>query len=162
MYRNKSHMYKICKDMLSLMNSDLYLYSLAYATYDIIKDENCFDASIESKAAYMKTDKVTIEENNNEIKRLFEKELDNDVRVQGMFREEITNAICYYREMGVDLLSLWHMHKPDDTEEIAAKAFKKFDTIKNSETYPFDTLAAQLVVGECVRGYFDRVLEENL
>ena len=160
MYRNKSKIFEVCNEMLNLMSSDLYAGFIVYYSCEILKNNECFDASIESKASYMKTDKVIIEHNNEELKKLINPTLENEVRLQGMFREEVINIICYYKTLGIDILSKWASKRPDKQEcfKIAEVAFKRFDTIKNSETYPFDTLAAQLIVSDCVKGYFDRVL----
>ena len=158
MYKNKSVIFKICKEMLNLMNSDLYIGLIMYFACDILNSESCFDVSIESKAAYMKSDKVILDDNDEELKRLINPGIENDVRIQGMFREEVINTICFYKELGVDIMSRWFTNRPANTDKIAEMAMKKFDTVKNSETYPFDTLAAQLVVTDCVRGYFEVVV----
>ena len=158
MYRNKSKIFEVCKEMLNLMNSDLYIGLIIYYAYDIFGSENALDASIENKAQYMKSDQVIINNNDDELKRLINPGIENEVRLQGMFRNEIVNTICEYKDNGVDLLSRWFSNRPADTDDIAERAIKNFDTIKNSETYPFDTLAAQLMVTYCVRGYFERVM----
>ena len=142
---------------MKLMNRELFPYAFAFYMVDLNSD---LMEAVERKAMYFTSSEISIEDNDDEFNRIIKFEGDNNVRVQGIFLTEIQYVICYFKEFGIDAFAKWMACKPD-VEKIAEKAFRKFDAVKNSETYPFDSLAAQTVIADCVRMYFDEIIFNN-
>lgn len=82
---------------------------------------------------------------------------DDDVTLTGLFKHEVEIVLAQQPV----LFSVWESSNID-VREIVDMAFKNFDTLRNSETYPMDDLCHQILVSECVRMYFEACLSKEL
>ena len=107
--------------------------------------------AIEKKARYLKGQDakprtLTIEE-------LAEMTNDDEVTISGLFKRE-AEIILAHQPM---LFDVWEKANID-VAPIVNLAFKNFDTLRNSETYPMDDMCHQILVSECVHMYFEECL----